>query len=211
MRCEGELYARLWRPFLLAALNTEPAEAPAGLAAVVIRETLLKGGRASRPLIAREGLSGALIDPALHYLESRGVTVRFEHNLRGIEFGRRRVAALDFGGEPVRLNYDDAVVLAVPAVMAKTLVPSRRLDRLKCKVNEKGAIALALPALLPPPFPLTPDAPPTSTCRSTAGRSSRPLARARAPSGPRRASGRSRRGTRPSCGGPDRRRTRSRC
>jgi membrane protein YqaA with SNARE-associated domain len=36
------------------------------------------------------------------------------------------------------------------------LVPSRRLERLKCKVNEKGAIALAVPALLPPPFPLTP-------------------------------------------------------
>ena len=36
------------------------------------------------------------------------------------------------------------------------LVPQKRLDRLKCKVNESGAIAMALPALLPPPFPLTP-------------------------------------------------------
>jgi membrane protein YqaA with SNARE-associated domain len=36
------------------------------------------------------------------------------------------------------------------------LVPTKRLDRLKCKVNEKGAIAMAMPALLPPPFPLTP-------------------------------------------------------
>ena len=36
------------------------------------------------------------------------------------------------------------------------LVPARRLERLKCKVNEKGAVALAIPALLPPPFPLTP-------------------------------------------------------
>jgi membrane protein YqaA with SNARE-associated domain len=35
-------------------------------------------------------------------------------------------------------------------------VPSRRLERLKCKVNESGAIAMAIPALLPPPFPLTP-------------------------------------------------------
>ena len=142
MRCEGDLYARLWRPFLLAALNTEPTEAPSGLAAVVIRETLLKGGRASRPLIAREGLSAALIDPALRYLESRGVTVRFEHNLRGIEFGRRRVAALDFGGEPVRLNYDDAVVLAVPAVMAKTLIPSLTApDEFRAIVNAHFGVA----------------------------------------------------------------------
>jgi membrane protein YqaA with SNARE-associated domain len=36
------------------------------------------------------------------------------------------------------------------------LVPGKRLQRLKCKVNEKGAVALAVPALLPPPFPLTP-------------------------------------------------------
>jgi len=36
------------------------------------------------------------------------------------------------------------------------LVSTRRLDRLKCSVNEGGAIALAVPALLPPPFPLTP-------------------------------------------------------
>ena len=36
------------------------------------------------------------------------------------------------------------------------LVPSRRLERLKCKVNDAGAIAMAMAALLPPPFPLTP-------------------------------------------------------
>ena len=36
------------------------------------------------------------------------------------------------------------------------LVPGKRLERLKCKVNEKGAVAMAVPALLPPPFPLTP-------------------------------------------------------
>ena len=36
------------------------------------------------------------------------------------------------------------------------LVSARRLDRMRCKVRESGAIALAVPALLPPPFPLTP-------------------------------------------------------
>jgi membrane protein YqaA with SNARE-associated domain len=36
------------------------------------------------------------------------------------------------------------------------LVPGKRLERLKCKVNEHGAVAMAIPALLPPPFPLTP-------------------------------------------------------
>jgi membrane protein YqaA with SNARE-associated domain len=36
------------------------------------------------------------------------------------------------------------------------LVPARRFESLKRKVNEKGAVAMAVPALLPPPFPLTP-------------------------------------------------------
>src|SRR3954469_18483470 len=35
-------------------------------------------------------------------------------------------------------------------------VPEKRLERLRCKVRDSGAIALALPALMPPPFPLTP-------------------------------------------------------
>lgn len=35
-------------------------------------------------------------------------------------------------------------------------VPERRLKRLRDRVRDSGAIALAVPALLPPPFPLTP-------------------------------------------------------
>jgi membrane protein YqaA with SNARE-associated domain len=35
-------------------------------------------------------------------------------------------------------------------------VPRRRLERMQCQVRDRGAIALAIPALMPPPFPLTP-------------------------------------------------------
>ncbi len=42
------------------------------------------------------------------------------------------------------------------SVGVERLVPPRRLERLKQKVNERGAVAMALPAVLPPPFPLTP-------------------------------------------------------
>jgi membrane protein YqaA with SNARE-associated domain len=44
----------------------------------------------------------------------------------------------------------------VGAAGLERFVPSKRLERLKCKVNDSGAVALAIPALLPPPFPLTP-------------------------------------------------------
>src|SRR3954471_23906739 len=35
-------------------------------------------------------------------------------------------------------------------------VSGKRLERMRRKVKDSGAIALALPALMPPPFPLTP-------------------------------------------------------
>jgi membrane protein YqaA with SNARE-associated domain len=35
-------------------------------------------------------------------------------------------------------------------------VPERRLARLRKRVKDGGALAMAVPALLPPPFPLTP-------------------------------------------------------
>ena len=35
-------------------------------------------------------------------------------------------------------------------------VPQRRLERLRCRLQKQGAVAMAFAALLPPPFPLTP-------------------------------------------------------
>jgi membrane protein YqaA with SNARE-associated domain len=45
---------------------------------------------------------------------------------------------------------------AIGDVGLKRIIPERRLARLQKRVSNSGAIALALPALLPPPFPLTP-------------------------------------------------------
>ena len=122
IRCEGTLYSRLIEPLLLAALNIAPPLASAKLAGAVIRETLAAGGRACRPLIAREGLSATLIEPALNCLQRRGAAVRLEHQLRAIRFGAVRVDALDFGGETIALSEDDAVILAVPPYAAASLI-----------------------------------------------------------------------------------------
>ncbi|MGH6842427.1 MAG: hydroxysqualene dehydroxylase HpnE [Methylocella sp.] len=123
MRCDGLLYERLWRPFFLAALNTEPAEASSRLAAAVVLETLGRGGRACRPLVAARDLSCAFIAPALDYLAGRGVTIQYDHRLRAIEFANSRAAALDFGDDTVQLGVSDKIVLAVPPYAAQGLVP----------------------------------------------------------------------------------------
>ena len=121
--CEGVLYRRLVEPLLLAALNIEPAQGATRLAAAIVRETLAAGGRACRPLVARDGLGATLVEPALAALQRRGVTLRFEHQLRGLRFAPARVEALDFGSETIPLGSDDAVILAVPPYAATALVP----------------------------------------------------------------------------------------
>jgi squalene-associated FAD-dependent desaturase len=120
--CKGLLYQRLVEPLLLAALNIDPPQGSAKLASAVIRETIAAGGRACRPLVAREGLGSTLIDPALACLQRRGAVVRLEHQLRGLRFGADRVEALDFGKETIVLTADDAVILAVPPYAAASLV-----------------------------------------------------------------------------------------
>jgi hydroxysqualene dehydroxylase len=123
LNCSGPLYDRLLGPVLLAALNINPREGAATLASAVMRETLALGGKACRPLIAREGLSHAFIEPALKHLKERGAEVRLEHELRAIKFVDGRVSQLDFGADQVDLAADEAVIVAVPTHAAAALLP----------------------------------------------------------------------------------------
>jgi squalene-associated FAD-dependent desaturase len=121
--CRGPAYDRFLQPLMLAALNTDPREGSAALAARIIRETLLLGGKACRPLIARDGLSHALIEPALAFLETHNVAVRFGKRLRALGFSDAKVASLDFGDETMPLTLGDRVILAVPPMVASSVVP----------------------------------------------------------------------------------------
>jgi squalene-associated FAD-dependent desaturase len=117
------LYRRLWEPLAVAALNTSAEEGDAGLLARIVGETLLKGGRACRPLVPREGLSESLVDPALATLRRAGVEIRFGARLRAIETEGEAVARLDFDGESIAVGAADRIVLAVPAQVAPRLLP----------------------------------------------------------------------------------------
>jgi squalene-associated FAD-dependent desaturase len=123
IRCEGTLYQRLVQPLLLAALNVDPPEGSAGLAGAIVRETLLAGGQACRPLIAREGLSAVLVEPALKLLQQKGGNVRLGHELRSLKMSAGRVDELNFGDDTIALASGDAVVMAVPPRSAASLLP----------------------------------------------------------------------------------------
>jgi squalene-associated FAD-dependent desaturase len=121
--CRGPLWDRLMCPFLLAALNTEPKQASARLAGAVLKETLAKGGQAYRPRIATPTLAAAFVEPALDYLNARGADVRLNARLRAIAFDRHAALSLEFPDATIPLSRKDPVILAVPAWVAKDLVP----------------------------------------------------------------------------------------
>lgn len=121
--CKGELYRRLVHPLLLAALNVDPPDGSAGLAGAIVRETLLVGGQACRPLIAREGLSAVLVDPALALLRERGATIRLGHELRKVQATNGAVTVLEFGEDTAPVAPGDVIVLAVSPRAAAAIVP----------------------------------------------------------------------------------------
>jgi hydroxysqualene dehydroxylase len=100
----GPLYRNLLEPFAIAALNTMPDIASAAPLRAVLAETIERGGAASLPRYARLGLSESFIDPALEWLQAKGVEIRL---------GERVTA----------LNPAQATVLAVPPWIAASLVP----------------------------------------------------------------------------------------
>ncbi|WP_028218244.1 hydroxysqualene dehydroxylase HpnE [Paraburkholderia oxyphila] len=152
MRCDGLLWERLLRPLFLAALNVEPREASAELAATLLRDVLSAGGEAFRPLVARNGLSSAFVDPALRMLQHGGAAIRLDSRLNGIAYddAAGRVVALDFESGRVALGADEAVVLAVPAAAAAALVPALQTPQ------RHTAVVTVHFAVTPPPGLATP-------------------------------------------------------
>jgi squalene-associated FAD-dependent desaturase len=119
----GPAFERFWEPLAVAVLNTAADEAAARLLWPVMEEIFGQGGRACRPLIAREGLSESFVDPALAWLAARGCPVRFNRRLRAVEIAEGRAAILRFGEDEIRTGREDTVVLALPAPVLGNLLP----------------------------------------------------------------------------------------
>ena len=128
----GPLWTRFWEPLTLAAINTTPERASAQLLWAVLRETFARGERYCRPMLAPKGLGHALIEPAVAWLEARGVELRLGRPLRAVERRDGRAAILRFADGDEVLGPGDRVVLALP--------PSRL----------RAVLSQALPGLDPP-------------------------------------------------------------
>lgn len=120
----GRRFQRLWAPLTVAALNTEATIASAAALWAVVRETLLRGEAASRPMIAVSGLSAAYVDPAIAALRQQGAAVRFGSRLRSLGNDGGRITCLEFADRTVDLAPHDQAILAVPPAQAQALLPA---------------------------------------------------------------------------------------
>lgn len=150
------LFRPFWQPLTLAMLNAAPEDASARLLWAALRESILRGEGACRPLLARQGLSAAFVDPALAYLRCRGVPIGFNRRLRALQHDGGRATALAFGDAVLALARDDHVVLALPPAAAAGLLPGLavppdgpaivnvhyRLDRARDLVPEPGFLGV---------------------------------------------------------------------
>jgi hypothetical protein len=121
--CAGPLWDRLFGPFLLGALNTEPKSASADLAGAVIRKTFARGGHAYRPRIAHPTLSAAFVDPALAYLRDHGARIRFGERARALTMAGDRVETIALGDDVETIDEDTGVILATPPWISRDLLP----------------------------------------------------------------------------------------
>jgi squalene-associated FAD-dependent desaturase len=120
---EDVLWRRFWSPLATAVLNTPPTTGSARLLWAALWESFARGAAGCRPLIARESLAASLVDPALRFLQQRGVAVAFGQRLRAIGLDDGRARNLDFGQRTIELGPDDRLILALPPGQTGTLLP----------------------------------------------------------------------------------------
>lgn len=121
----GAFSRRLLEPFAISALNTSCETGSAALLGAVVRESLSQGGNACLPWYAKDGLSESLVDPALAHLSIMQVEVRTQSRITALDCERGRVTALQTSEGTLPVTAEDAVILAVPAPVASSLLADR--------------------------------------------------------------------------------------
>ncbi len=112
----------LIEPLTVAVLNTPAAQASSQRLACALRKLLRPG--AGRLLVARNGLSEDLIEPAVATLAARGASILTGQRLRTLLTSHGRAIGLALTDRTVMLGPDDRVVLALPPFEVARLLPA---------------------------------------------------------------------------------------
>jgi len=111
---DNPLYERLIDPLSVAVINMPPETASAKLMANVLKETILKGGKACQPRLAKESLGQTFVEPALDYLATHNTAITFGARLKSIDKNDGHIAALNFAKHTVDIRDGDQVIIALP-------------------------------------------------------------------------------------------------
>ena len=117
-----ELYRILWEPLAVSALNTPVDEASAQGFWKVVAKTLARGGRFSRPLIARETLADTFVTPGVAFLTARGGEVRLGTRIKRLDYAEDKVVGLASDSAEEVWEEGDKVIMAAPPAIAERLV-----------------------------------------------------------------------------------------
>lgn len=123
---DSQIFKRLWEPLAIAALNTELDNASASLLGNVVAQSFTAGGAACLPMVPKVGMSESFVLPCIETLQKHGTEVKFGARLRSLEATPEgQVTKLYFNDNtpPLEIGAEDWVILAVPAWVAKELIP----------------------------------------------------------------------------------------
>jgi hydroxysqualene dehydroxylase len=148
LRTDDLLWRQFWSPLATAVLNTPPKAGSAKLLWAALWDSFARGAAGCRPLVARTSLAASLVDPALTFLERRGVAVAFGQRLRALDLEHDRAGWLDFGQRRIELGPGDQVVLALPPGQVATLLPGVEVPHASHAIVN-GHFRLAQPVSLP--------------------------------------------------------------
>ncbi|NLD56276.1 MAG: FAD-dependent oxidoreductase [Burkholderiaceae bacterium] len=124
-RQPAELVERVWRPLVIAALNTPTDRACAATFLRVVRDSLGAGHAASDFILARRNLGDLFVDPGIAWLREHGAEVTLRCDVRRIvRGGSHRYRVL--GGTraavaPLEIECDEIVIATPPYASARLL------------------------------------------------------------------------------------------
>ncbi|MBT3989940.1 MAG: NAD(P)-binding protein [Rhodospirillaceae bacterium] len=142
------IFERFWQPLCHAVLNTDANEGSAASIWAMLSETLLKGREASRPMLAKNGLSAALVDPAVSYLTANKAAPQFSTRLRALKTSPDSVQSIMLNDQEITLNAEDRVILALPPNEISALLPD-----ITVPTETRAIVNVHFRLEYPPPLP----------------------------------------------------------
>ncbi len=118
-----EVIERFWELVILSATNLPSRRVSAAILVRILKESLLRGGRHSRPGYNAVPLSELFALPAMSLFKKRGVTVRTKTRIVGFSESQGRVTGVTTAQEALPLGRSDHLLSALPPWAFEKIVP----------------------------------------------------------------------------------------